>query len=73
MRSLHKSDKNIEKGFLLRLTDDQRTAFGVVPNEGLAMGYKVGEHHVVTKTIVCDKLDDKCLTKLGNDYYYQFA
>lgn len=73
MRSLHKSNKSIERGFLLRLTDNQRTIFGVVPNEGIALGYKVGEHHVVTKAVVCDKLDDKFLKKLGNDYYYQFA
>lgn len=73
MRGLHKTHKEVEKGFLLRLTDSQRATFGVIPNEGLAMGYKVGERSVVTKTVVCDKLDDKMLKKLGNDYYYQFA
>lgn len=73
MKGLHKSNKDIETGFLLRLTDDQRTMFDVVPNEGIALGYKLGDSHVVTKTFACDKLDQKCLDKLGNDRYYQFA
>lgn len=73
MRSLHKSNKDIETGFLIRLTDDQRTIFGVIPNEGIAMGYKVGDRHVISKTFACDKLDQKCLDKLGNDRYYKFA
>lgn len=73
MRELHKSNKGIQTGFLMRLTDDQRTMFNVVPNEGIAMGYKVGNRNVISKTVVCDKLDEKFLTKLGNDFYYQFT
>lgn len=73
MRGLHKSNKDVETGFLIRLTDDQRTLFEVAPNEGIAMGYKHGDHHIVTKTVACDKLDQKCSDKLGNDRYYQFA
>lgn len=62
MSDIRKGNKDIEAGFAIRLNDEQRKAYSVAENEGVAMGYKLGDHHVVTKAVVCDKLDDK-LTK----------
>lgn len=63
MKDIRKSNKDIEAGFAMRLTEEQRTAFNVAENEGVAIGYKLGGHHVVTKSVVCDELDDKLTRK----------
>lgn len=73
MADIRKSSKDIEAGFAMRLTEEQRKAFSVAENEGVAMGYKLGDHHVVTKAIVCDKLDDKLTKKFDGKYLIPFV
>lgn len=73
MKDIRKSNKDIEAGFAMRLTEEQRKGFGVVENEGVAMGYKLGDHHVVTKSVVCDKLDDKLTKKFDGKYLIPFV
>lgn len=73
MADIRKSNKNIEAGFALRLTEEQRKGFGVAQNEGVAMGYKLGDHHVVTKSVVCDKIDDKLTKKFDGKYLIPFV
>lgn len=63
MKDIRKSNKDIEAGFAIRLNEEQRKGFNVAENEGVALGYKLGDHHVVTKSVVCDKLDDKLSKK----------
>lgn len=63
MADIRKKNKDIETGFAMRLSEEQRKGFAVAENEGVALGYKLGDHHVVTKAVVCDKLDDKLSKK----------
>lgn len=73
MTDIRKSNKDIEAGFAMKLTEEQRKAFSVAENEGVALGYKLGDHHIVTKSIVCDKLDDKLSKKFDGKYLIPFV
>ena len=73
MSDIRKKNKDIQAGFAMRLSEEQRNAFAVAENEGVAMGYKLGEHHVVTKAIVCNKLDDKLSKKFEGKYLIPFV
>ncbi len=73
MADIRKRNKDIQAGFAMKLSEEQRKAFAVAENEGVAMGYKLGEHHVVTKAVVCDKLDDKLSKKFEGKYIIPFV
>ena len=73
MKSIGKANKNSKNGFVFRLNDAQRTGFKVTTNEGVALGHKAGESHVVTKTVVCDKLDAKLIKKFNGKYLIPFS
>lgn len=73
MADIRKKNKDIQTGFAMRLNEEQRSAFAVAENEGVAMGYKLGDHHVVTKAVVCDKLDDKLSKKFEGKYLIPFV
>lgn len=73
MSDIRKGNKDIQNGFAMRLSEEQRKGFSVAENEGVALGYKLGDHHVVSKAVVCDKLDDKLTKKFEGKYLIPFV
>lgn len=73
MKSVAKENNGAKKGFAYRLDGAKRTASGITSQEAVAFGYKDGDNHVITHTVVCDKLDDKLQKEFNGKNYMVFS
>lgn len=73
MKKIKDENKDSKAGFIFRLSEAKKAECSVTTKEGFALGYKVGDNHVVTSTVACDKLDDKFTKILNGKNYILFS